>query len=197
MSRSPNRGGSPDVASLGDKLNKAVDWLARSGIVNDNPSRTDTFGSVSSFLDTARGEYAYAYSEITGYALTAFAYLYHIYHDDIFLELANNASKWLGEKAFDNKIGGCFCRYDYDARDFKPRRVCSFDNGMILNGLVSLYRITKDPDLLELAVKIADWLVFDMQNEDGSFNVRYVYSRGRPRISFSYDKWSSQPGAFL
>jgi len=197
MNHNPNRDGSPHIVALEGRLNKAINWLTRSGIVNGDPSQSDTFGSVNSYFDTARRVYAYAYSEITGYALTTFSYLYHLYRDEIFLELANNASKWLKEKAFENRLGGCLCRYDHNVRDFMPRRVCSFDNGMILNGLVSVYRITRDPDLIELARKIADWLVCDMQNEDGTFNVRYVYTRDRPRISNTYDKWSSQSGAFL
>jgi hypothetical protein len=197
MNRSPEAAESLDTSNLRESLWKAVNWLTRSGIVNTDPSRPDTYGSVNAYFDTGRDKYAFAYSEITGYAVTLFVYLYKIYNDKILQDRAIDASKWLMEKALDRNLGGCLCRYDHDDRDFEPRRVCTFDNGMILNGIVSLYRITRNSDLLEFAMKIANWLIFDMQNEDGSFNVRYVYFKEKPRIGFSYNKWSSQTGAFL
>jgi len=191
-----NSRGSLDIEGF-DKVWKAINWLIKSGIINDNPSNEDVFGSVNSYFDPSKGNYGYAFSEITGYALTTFTYLYNLYGGEAFLKLADNGFRWLRDKAFDKRINGCFCRYDYKVGDFNPKRVCSFDNGMILNGLVSLYRVTKDAEIIDLALKIGDWLVDDMQNEDGSFNVRYVYRDGIARIDFSYDKWSSQCGSFL
>lgn len=183
--------------NLNPIIEKAIKWFKLSGIFNLNPNDEKTHGSVNSYFIPNEKRYAYAYSEITGYGLTFLTYLYEITNEVGYINLAMKSFRWLKDVALDDRMGGCLCRLDLIEREFLPKRVCSFDNGMILNGLCNLYRVKKKEEILELAVLIGNSLLNNFQNLDGSMNVRYIYQHDSPRIEFSYGKWSSQVGTFL
>ena len=56
---------------------------------------------------------------------------------------------------------------------FKQNQIYSFDNGVILNGLVSLYKITKKKIYFKSALKYADWLANSCINS--SYSVKPLY----------------------
>jgi uncharacterized protein YyaL (SSP411 family) len=49
------------------------------------------------------------------------------------------------------------------------RTYWSFDNAMILRGLMKLHALTCEPSYSSAGVAIADWLLRRMQRQDGSF----------------------------
>lgn len=172
-------------------LIKAVNWILHSGI-QDDVKVSKTYGGFHAFYIISNKEYSYLMSEITGYALTLLAYLYKYNPSTIIAEKAQNALTWLIDFAREDKVGAFKCRYQLDG--WFPYRICTFDNAMCLNGLMAWYHINNDDELLKYA-KILSEFLSNMQNQDGSFNVRLV---GKSLdINNSLKKWSSQPGSFF
>ncbi|MBI4982308.1 MAG: glycoside hydrolase family 88 protein [Candidatus Omnitrophica bacterium] len=183
---------------LGAKINispveSASGWMLNSGIQSEQ-------GGVHSWFDLNSKEYAYIYSEITGYAITTFLFLHKIYKQDIYLNRSISAAEWLIANAL-SPCGGVKTRlFDDDNLadknySFSGENIFSFDTGMALYGMVCLYKTTAELKYLDAARKMANFLVDRMQNRDGSFAP--VYSAGDNKIVQSFDKWSNQPGAFL
>ena len=59
------------------------------------------------------------------------------------------------------KDGGFRCLFLIDKHSnhaYKKDQIYSFDNGVIINGLVSLYKETNKPYLIKSAEKCANWL---------------------------------------
>ena len=82
-------------------------WLLFSGI-QDQSNEEIKHGGVYSWFDKTVNSYAFLYSEITGYALTWFTYLYISTKKDIFRLKAEDAFKWLNERAFHKNLGECY-----------------------------------------------------------------------------------------
>ena len=77
--------------------------------------------------------------------MTTCVYLFKKTKKKEFIELALKSAKWLIKKA-QHKNGGFRCLFIIDKQSphsFKQDQIYAFDNGVILNGLVSLYKITK------------------------------------------------------
>ena len=100
-------------------------------------------GSFNAWYDADVEKHAFAYSEITGYGITSLLFLNNMQRDPILLERAITAGNWLVDSALDRKTGGIMCRLE-SGHDRFLQRVCTFDNGMCLNGLVNLFRATGD-----------------------------------------------------
>ena len=106
-------------------------------------------------------------------------------------ERSKIAADWLIDRAY-SPNNAFFCRFENGKF---IDRFCTFDAGMCLNGLTSLYSAIKDDKYLRISKKIADWMVDKMQKKDGSFYTRY--SKEKNQFEENGDKWSKQPGSFL
>ena len=171
----------------------AKNWLLNSGIQN---LKGEHKGAFNSWFDVNTKDYPYAYSEITGYAITTLLHLHELTKYTIFLERAKLAADWLSNKAT-HKSGGILCRYFYDKADFmgsfENEEMFLFDSGMVLNGIINLYEITKEKKYLEFSKKLTDFMI-GKQKQDGSFYA--VYDAKNNKLTDSGDKWSTQSGAF-
>lgn len=171
------------------RVKLAEDWLLNSGIQNiKGPHK----GGFNAWYDIAQKQYPFIYSEITGYGISTLLYLNTIKPSKTLIERACAAANWLMEKAF-FKDKSVLCRYYYKTKQFTPR-LCTFDAGMCLKGLVNLYRQTQRKTYLEFSKIIADWLIHEMQKEDGSFYARNLLNE--KRLQENDDKWSAQSGGF-
>jgi hypothetical protein len=173
-----------------EKITLAKGWFLNSGIQNLDKDK-ETYGSFNAWYDTAKKQFSFAYSEITGYGINTLLYLNKIEANNILIERAKIATDWLINKAY-AKNEGFFCRYENN--QFMDR-FCAFDAGMCLNAFVNLYRSTRDEKYLEIAKKIAYWLISKMQKKDGSFYTRYFKKKNI--FEENGDKWSKQSGTFL
>ena len=154
--------------------NKQIKWLLNSG-VNILSQNEKINGGVFSSYNLVKNQWDFIYSEITGYAVSVFSLLYKLSGDDIFLQRAKHCSNFLlnnqlsdsNEMAFGSFIKGLF----YPAN--KQIMECySFDNAMIIQGLLDFYNISKDPQLLDSALKSGNWLI-KMQKQSGQFYSYY------------------------
>jgi len=179
-------------------IDKGVNWILNSGIQNVGTSE-DLDGGFNSWFDLDKKTYKYVYSEITGYGMTKLIYLYNRFGYKILLERAELAADWILKNALHNS-GGILTRNYLEVDDnasgysFDSGFVYTFDTGMVLYGLTSVYNATKNNKYLEAAKKIADFLVLRAQKNDGSFYA-YYDSKNNKFIS-EYKKWSTQSGSF-
>ncbi len=173
------------------ELELVENWLLNSGI-QDQSKEDIRRGGVYAWYDTSINSYSFLYSEITGYALSWFAYQYISTKKDIYLLRSEAAANWLIEKAINPRIGGVMCRHDGNQW---RETICAFCNGMVLNGLCNTYKISDNKDILKTAIGIGDCLLNDLQKDNGSF-----YSKFDPNSKEATNpggKWSLISGAFL
>lgn len=174
-----------------NELELVENWLVHSGI-QDQSSEKIKHGGVYAWFDKSVSSYAFLYSEITGYALTWLTYQYTSTKNDVYRLRADDAAKWLVERALDTKSGGVLCRHD--GKNWR-HQICAFCNGMVLNGLCNAYKMSGNEKLLKTAINVGDCLLRDMQKDNGSFYSKYdPYSK---EASNPGGKWSLISGAFL
>ena len=178
--------------NLDENIELAKQWLLNSGIQNLDGEHK---GAFNSWYDINKNNYEYAYSEITGYGINMLMFLYSLEKDEIFLERAKLAADWLINKA-KHKSGGILTRYFYDKSSFmgsfENEEIFSFDCGMVLNGMTSLYKISKDKKYLEFCEELANFMINKMQKQDGSFYA--VYDAKNNKLIDDGEKWSTQSG---
>ena len=145
-------------------LTRIENWMKLSGI--QNATEKNYFGGVHAWYDLDRENFTFLYSEITGYAVTWYVSKYTETNEQVWLQKAKHAANWLIEQALDESNGGVLCRHDGDK--WRPL-ICSFDNGMCLNGLCNIYKSTREEKYLFAAQKIADNLIKKLGKADGSY----------------------------
>jgi rhamnogalacturonyl hydrolase YesR len=175
-----------------DPVGLAADWLLNSGIQSEE-------GGFYSWYNLKDKSYAYLYSEITGYAITALVFLSKINRDSIFIKKAESAADWILRYAI-HPCGGVKTRlYKNDDKadasySFSGENIFSFDTGMVLYGMASLYNATGKEKFLGIAERLALFIIDKMQNKDGSLSA--VYNAKTDELINTYDKWSNQAAGF-
>ena len=168
-------------------IEHAVEWLTKSGIQNSTGSRS---GSVNAWYDIKKKKYSFIYSEINGYFITMMIFLYKQTKNKKYIDLALMSAKWLSKYAL-HKNGGFKCLFLIDKSSphaFKQNQIYSFDNGVILNGFASLYKITKKKFLLKNAIKCGNWLINHCIDKNDY--VKPVYEISENKFYESDKEWS-------
>lgn len=125
-------------------ISNGINWITNSGIQNKD-KKNKNYGGYYAWYDEKKGKYSYLYSEITGYLITFHCFIYSLKKSKKNLIAAEAAAMWLINRA-QFSFGGfkCFELIDKNLNILdKSSLSYSFDNGVILNGLVNLYKITK------------------------------------------------------
>ena len=184
-----------NISKIENSILNGQSWLMNSGIQNKNKQKRLN-GSVNAWFNPDKKKYSFVYSEINGYFLTMMVNLYKITNKKIYLKNALLSANWLTHFA-QLEQGGFRCLFLIDKNiqhAHKENLTFSFDNGVILSGLCSLYKITKKTFLLNSAKKCADWLV--NQCVDKNFNVRPVYDILDKKFYESDKEWSTISGSY-
>ena len=181
---------------LNARINFAKHWLLNSGIQNVG-GETPVNGGFNAWYDLDNKNYFYTYSEITGYAITTLLYLYSLRKEEVLLDRAKSAARWLVDKALHN-AGAVKTRYYYDGKNldkysFKNNIVKSFDNGIVLSGLSNLYEFISQEEYYLVSKKISD-LLLKMQKKSGLLYPDY--NLNKKKLIENYEKWSTQSGSF-
>ncbi len=180
--------------SLTTVMEEAAHWFIQSGIqISSNDPRLN--GGYASWYEQDTESSPYVYSEITGYMLTMLCTLWERTGNTLYLNSAIRAGEWFIETV-NEPTGGFRCLYPlYSTRfDYKNNQIYTFDCGVILNGLMCLHRITKQPSYLASAVTMADWLVNVAQKPSGAFSP--VYNIEKQEFSESDTEWSLCAGSY-
>jgi len=179
-------------SKVSQPLDLAANWMLSSGIQSKE-------GGFYAWYDLKEKSPSFVYSEITGYAITTLLFLKNIYNDDIYLTKAKQAAAWINNYAL-LKQGGVKTRlYENDSSadklySFSGENIFSFDLGMVLYGMINLYKATKEKVFLESSIKMADFLLDKMYKKDGSLHA--IYNVNTKKTQQSLDKWSNQSGSF-
>ena len=176
------------------RVKKAMGWFLNSGIQNPSGTKVadgrDVSGGFNAWFNPTSKSFSYVYTEISGYAVTTLVYLYKEFKDEIFLERARLTGDWLLSI---QDVSGAFPTAFYrEDKESKPNEFVTFDIGMVTNGLVNLYRETRDERYLNSAKKSADWLLKYIKY-DGSITAMVDQSGN---IKDFDGTWSTQSGSF-
>ncbi len=177
---------------------KASKWLLASGIQNKSKNRALS-GGVAAWYELDQHIYPFLYSEITGYALSAFVFLKRIHKNEAYVRAAIQAARWLSEQAF-QPSGGVKTRLYLVKHYVSPNycfhigRVYAFDTGMVGYGLLQLYKETRDERYRTLAERNLNFLIKVLRKKNGSFSP-FSDASGKSYPE-DMEKWSDQEGAF-
>lgn len=143
-------------------------------------------GGVARYYRLDRGANLAVSNEITGYAASALAYLYSITGNTAFREAAIRAARFLHDQAWD-KTASAF--------PFEPGSNLAyfFDTGIIVRGLLAVWRITQQEEFLARAREAALSLAFDFLG-DGEYHPVITLPDKQP-LPHEH-RWSLSPGCY-
>ncbi len=130
-------------------FNDNIRWLLYSGIrIKDGPRR----GAVYGWKNLNPPSYPFIYIEITGYALTSLIYIYSELSQPEALHAAKDSANWLIQNLNASSSfllpAGIIEADKFDQKGDLSKQIYAFDNGMVIIGLLNVYKITKDRNLL-------------------------------------------------
>jgi Highly conserved protein containing a thioredoxin domain len=122
-------------------LHRAGHWFLTSGIQEDS-------GGVARYFHVDKGENARISTEITGYAVSAFLYLHARTTERAYLDAAIRAGHFLTRTAWDATLA----TFPFEhGPEVHQEYAYFFDCGIIIRGLVWLWRVTGDEEWLRVA----------------------------------------------
>lgn len=143
-------------------------------------------GGVARYYRSDTGQNAAVSNEITGYAVSALAYLHPLTGDAAYLEAASHAARYLCRRAWDE--GGSVFPFEPGSD-----RAYFFDTGIIVRGLAAAWRATGDDEFLARAREGALSLAFDFMG-DGTFHPIIELPDKQP-LNYG-QRWSRSPGCY-
>ncbi|MEO8125755.1 MAG: hypothetical protein ABJF23_22775 [Bryobacteraceae bacterium] len=124
-------------------LDRAGQWYVKSGIQEPG-------GGVARYYLADAGRNALVSTEITGYAISALVYLYRKRGNPGFLEAAVRAGRFLTDQAWNPALRAF--PFEHSDNGTQPQALSYFfDCGIIVRGLLTLWRATGDESLLRCA----------------------------------------------
>jgi hypothetical protein len=132
----------------------AGEWFLGSGIQENN-------GGVARYYFSDRQCNAPISTEITGYAISTLVNLYKQTSDGSYLDAAIKAGAYL-VSSWDDKCAAMPFECDGNGQRFS----FFFDNGIIVRGLLSLWREFKKDEFLQTAISVGDSMGCDFVNQD-------------------------------
>lgn len=173
-----------------------IRWLLYSDIrIKSGPDRGAMYGWKN--IDAAT--YPFIYNEIVGYSITAFSWIYSELGEVAALNAAKDASYWIIKNIehYGNLLpAGRKEMETFNQKGDLSNLIYSFDNGMIMVGLLNLYNLTKDLKFLDYAEAIAKAITERFY--EGSSIVAVTDRDLKPIVSNQdkETKWSMVPGAY-
>lgn len=119
-------------------IRRAGNWFTGSGIQEDS-------GGVARYYCSDTGRNQRVSTEITGYAAGSLAYLYSRTADPRYLDSAVSAARFLTGSAWDRKTAVFPFEHGGEALAY------FFDTGIIIRGLLAVWRVTGEEELLDVA----------------------------------------------
>lgn len=173
-------------------LSKSVNWLLYSDIrIKNGPNKGALFG----WKNLNPVSFPFIYSEITGYAITSFLWIYSQTGNLNALQAAKDAAEWIIKKMQSHMLVARPSASDNF--DETQNLYYAFDNGMIMIGLINLHKKTQDPKTLKFAENIGRTIV--ERFFDGSKlipRLDYRCQKLNESIESGVIKWSTISGSY-
>ena len=158
-------------------------WLLHSGIEERN-------GGVSRYhLSDSRRNKPIS-TEITGYCASALVVLYEQTGEQRYWESALRKAKYLTKRAWDSRSGAM----PFECEGKEQKYSYFFDDGIIVRGLLALWRKCGHADLLSTAVKIGDSMA--QHFFDGKNFSPIISLPDKQPLTYEYARWSRSPGCY-
>jgi hypothetical protein len=155
-------------------------WFLQSGIRLPG-------GAVARYYNGHEGRNLPASTEITGYAASALAYLYSRTGEKAYLDAAVESAHFLSGTAWDKSLD----TFPYELAPGSPAYF--FDCGIIIRGLLAVYRQTNELLLLQMSLACGHSMARDFLTASAIHPAVELPSR-KPLPYES--RWSRQPGCF-
>jgi hypothetical protein len=163
-------------------LSRAGEWFLRSGIQEPN-------GGVARYYRTDLERNHRVSAEITGYAASTFAYLHSVTGDERHLDRAVSAARFLARTAWD--AASHTMPFEMDP----PALTYFFDCGIVVRGLLSVWRATGEQEFLDVAAALGQSMAHDFASPDGDFHPVLSLPDKRP-LQRDAGRWSRCPGCY-
>src|SRR5580700_2501839 len=170
------------TSGLSSQLRSAGQWLAHSGIQLPN-------GGVARYYRADLRSNAGVSTEITGYALSAFVFLHSATGGDGYLNRARAAARFLACVAWNPRSGVMPFELEPAALTY------FFDCGIIVRGLLALWRVTREQELLDVAAAIGESMARDFARDDGQYWPILSLPDKRP-LEMDSLRWSRSAGCY-
>jgi hypothetical protein len=187
-------------------FNDNIRWLLYSGIrIRHGQDRGAFYG----WKNIDSSSYPFIYNEITGYAITTLSWIHSELRHPGAIKAAIGSAKWI-VKNMDRYllVAGLPVIDDFHQKANLSDLIYSFDNGIIMIGLLNLYKTILDKEFLILAEQMAKSLIelfFDgskliavvdiLHNNNNNNNNNLTLSNNSGDDS-STTKWSTISGAY-
>lgn len=162
-------------------LERAGAWFLQSGI--QEPS-----GGVARYYLADAEQNLPISTEITGYAISALVYLYSLTQDERYLDAATLAARFLTRSAWDSRLR----IFPFECSG--PSLAYFFDSGIIIRGLLSLWRVTGDRELIDIAEHCGRSMARDFAAGDSGYHPILRLPEKDP-LPLG-EKWSRQQGCY-
>ncbi len=164
---------------------RAGRWFLEAGI--QEPS-----GGVARFYLADTHKNKPVSTEITGYVAGALAFLHACGAGDEFAERARHTAHFLADHAWDEDLG--IFPYEHPSPSAVSRHLAFFfDSGIIVRGLLAVWRITREQKLLDAAVTAAHGMLRDFHSGSDLHPI-LVLPQKTPLERDSH--WSKSPGCY-
>jgi len=164
-------------------MDRAGEWFLRSGIQETN-------GGVARYFRSDAGANARISTEITGYAASTLVWLHRLSGRADYLGAALRAGRFLARQAWDPVAATMPFEYAVDGN--RPQAFF-FDLGIIVRGLVSLWRVTGEREFLDAAQACAASMAADF-DAGGEFHPILTLPDKQPAPREA--RWSRSPGCY-
>jgi hypothetical protein len=181
-------------------------WLLYSGIrIGTGLNKGAFYGwknlnRLSSSRSSTSSSYPFIYSEVTGYAITFFSWLYSELKTDESLQAARESANWIirNMRLLPSSllVAGHAQQDTFRDKGKLSNQIYAFDNGMIIIGLLNLYKLTKDSTLLYAAETMTKSLIRHFFEPSSKAITAALLDTDCKTISYGKGKWSTTPGAY-
>jgi hypothetical protein len=166
-------------------LDLAGRWFLNSGI-----QRPD--GGVSRYYRAAEGRNMPVSTEITGYAASVYAYLASVTGEPEYRAAAIRTARFLTRVAWDKELATFPFEVPAAGSAGLPPAYF-FDCGIIIRGLLAVWRLTRDGEYLAAAARAAETMAADFLRDDTIHPILRLPSKE----PLPYEpRWSRSPGCY-
>jgi hypothetical protein len=170
--------------SVATSLAPAGRWLLDSGI--QEPS-----GGFARYYDSETGKNRAVSTEISGYAASALVWLFRVTGDEVYLARARKTACFLS-RAWDERLRTFPFEHPSPSAE-SAHQAWFFDCGIVVRGLLAVWRETGDAQLLEIASAAAHGMIANFRTGHDYHPILSLPGKEPlPRT----DQWSRAPGCY-